>query len=98
MFNFKMPAMKGSPMSKMGGAQQLQALGAAFSGDQQQLGALMASLGQGGGPVVNNGGEDISAAFGGDLTAAEPDVMKQMMAGLPAMVRGAGRKFGFGGR
>jgi hypothetical protein len=71
MFSFKMPSgAGGSPMSMMSNQQKLQALGSAFSGDQQGLSSILAQLqgGQGGGaPVVSQGGQDISAAFGGDF-------------------------------
>lgn len=63
--------MQGSPMSRMNGQQKLQALGAAFGGDQDQLAQIMGSLEPAPGrpqrqaPVMNEDGEDISAAFGG---------------------------------
>lgn len=73
---FKMPGFmsggQGSPMSQMNNQQKLQALGAAFGGDQDQLSRIMGSLegGQPGhatrhAPIKNDEGDDISAAFGG---------------------------------
>lgn len=71
MFGFKMPSgMSGSPMSMMNNQQKLQALGSAFSGDQKGLASIMSQLGgqgRAGPPVMNQDGQDISAAFGGQL-------------------------------
>jgi len=84
-FNFKMPAfMKSgggpSPLSQMDTSGKLQALGSAFSGDQEQLAQLLASLGgQGGAPVMNVEGADISAAFGGGLPQGGPGGLPPMM-------------------
>lgn len=104
MFGFKMPqslglGMKGSPLSKMGTSQQLQALGAAFGGDQQMLSQLMGGLGGGqgqpGAPVQNDQGDDISAAFGGMLGQAGGQVGGEIMGGM-GLIPLLGRKLGFG--
>jgi hypothetical protein len=98
MFSFKMPSgAGGSPMSMMSNQQKLQALGSAFSGDQQGLSSILAQLqgGQGGGaPVVSQGGQDISAAFGGDFAMASPATatplrMREMRPGAMAAGRRA---------
>lgn len=101
MFGFKLPnfmsGMEGSAMSKMSDSQKLQALGAAFSGDQKGLGSLLASLDKGGGaPVENEEGQDISAAFGGQLGIGGQMLGQNpgLALGLPGMF--LGRKFGFG--
>lgn len=109
MFKFSMPSMQGSPLSKMGGQQQLQALGAAFGGDQKGLNAILAGMGQGGeqGPVTNEGGEDISAAFGSGQAPPQGGGMGGMMGALGGMVAQAplglpmrmlSKRLGFGGR
>ncbi len=99
--------MQGSPMSRMNSQQKLQALGAAFSGDQNQLAQVMGSLepapsrAQRPRPILNEDGEDISAAFGGEGTADGPVGMPPM--GLGGMLMRDGGKalmsgaFGLGG-
>lgn len=104
MFGFKMPqslglGMKGSPLSKMGTSQQLQALGAAFSGDQDHLSRLLGSL-QGGqqeaqAPILDPQGNDVSAAFGGILGNVGGQVGGEIMGGM-GLIPFAARKLGFG--
>jgi hypothetical protein len=104
MFGFKMPqslglGMKGSPLSQMGTSQQLQALGAAFGGDQKQLASLLGGLQGGGGSVadapVMAGGQDISAAFSGVLPMAGGQVGGEIAGGM-GLIPLLGRKLGFG--
>lgn len=91
--------MEGSPLSRMNDQQKIQALGAAFSGDQNMLGELMGQLGpapQKASPILNRDGEDISAAFGpalGPMGMADGGKPGALL-GVPGML--LGRKFGFG--
>ena len=95
--------MQGSPMSRMDNQQRLQALGSAFSGDQDQLAQIMGSLNAPGrpqrphqeGPVVNEEGDDISAAFGGggggsSMGLLNPKAIGQFGLLGPMLMKGGG--------
>lgn len=108
-----MGGREGSPMSRMTDQQKLQALGMAFGGDQAGLAQLMGGLPeatQRQGPVLNQDGEDISAAFSGVEPSGGGMGMPMGLGGMlmqdggKALMSGAfglggmlaGRGFGFG--
>jgi hypothetical protein len=106
----KLPSFgKGSsPLSKMSTQQQLQTLGAAFSGDQGQL-AQMLAMTQGGGQGGGAGGvmpPEMAQQFGGapdPMAGAAQDLISRLGGdGLGPMERRQrprlGFGFGYGGR